>query len=356
MVILHIAKIDNSPYSGVCVVVPKHVMHQADFATVGLMNIHEEPELDAINDLIEYTEPFDINNLAEPFNKPDLVVFHEVYKKKYLALYKNLKKNNIPYIIVPHGSLTETAQKKKWLKKKTANALLFNKFIKGAKTIQCLSETECAETKFEVKKFIGTNGIDIPEKKKEHFSEDGLKLVYIGRYDIFHKGIDLMLNAISSIADFMRENRITLDMYGFDYEGREEDVRKLIKSLKLEDFVFYHEGITGKEKEDVLLDSDAFIQTSRFEGMPMGILEALSYGLPCIVTDGTNLRKNIEDADAGWSAGDNSETIAEALKKLYLEKNILPEKSKKAIELATSFGWDRIAEDTVKNYSVTINE
>lgn len=356
MVILHIAKIDNSPYSGVCVVVPKHVMHQADFATVGLMNVHEEPELDAINDLIEYTEPFDINNMAEPFNKPDLVVFHEVYKKKYLALYKNLKKNNIPYIIVPHGSLTETAQKKKWLKKKTANALLFNQFIKSAKAIQCLSETECAETKFEVKKFIGTNGIDIPEKKKEHFSEDGLKLVYIGRYDIFHKGIDLMLNAISSIADFMRENRITLDMYGFDYEGGDLETKNLISSLNIEDIVSFHGAITGKEKEDVLLDSDIFIQTSRFEGMPLGILEALSYGLPCIVTEGTNLRKDVEYVGAGWSAGDNSNTIAKTIKKAFKGKALLPEKSAKAIKLSKTYGWDRIAEDTVNNYRVTINE
>ena len=40
--------------------------------------------------------------------------------------------------------------------------------------------------------------------------------------------------------------------------------------------------IDEEEKRQILLDTDVFIQTSRFEGMPMGILEALSYGLPCL--------------------------------------------------------------------------
>lgn len=39
----------------------------------------------------------------------------------------------------------------------------------------------------------------------------------------------------------------------------------------------------------VLLQTDLFIQTSRHEGMPMGLLEALSIGVPCLVTVGTSL-------------------------------------------------------------------
>mgnify|MGYP003308559639 CR=1 FL=1 len=58
---------------------------------------------------------------------------------------------------------------KKWLKKKIANITLFNHFINGAKAIQCLSQRELDSTKFGRQKFIGTNGINIPEKKKSSF-------------------------------------------------------------------------------------------------------------------------------------------------------------------------------------------
>ena len=125
MVILHIARSKNYNYNGVHVVVPKHVEHQAEFATVGFINILNV-KINGANNQIDYTSPFKIENLPTPFNKPDLVVFHEVYWKTYLQIGKNLKQNNIPYIIIPHGALTQGAQKKKWLKKKVANFLLFN--------------------------------------------------------------------------------------------------------------------------------------------------------------------------------------------------------------------------------------
>lgn len=51
-----------------------------------------------------------------------------------------------------------------------------------------------------------------------------------------------------------------------------------------------------------------------FEGMPMGILEAASYGLPCLITEGTMLGESVKKYDAGWVAQTNAESIAEHLK------------------------------------------
>ena len=77
----------------------------------------------------------------------------------------------------------------------------------------------------------------------------------------------------------------------------------------MEDLVELHEAIDGSEKEAELLSADVFIQTSRSEGMSMGILEALSYGVPCLVTRGTNLGEIIEQYDAGWVAETNAEYV-----------------------------------------------
>lgn len=50
----------------------------------------------------------------------------------------------------------------------------------------------------------------------------------------------------------------------------------------------------------------------------MGLIEALSYGLPSVVTRGSNMLKEIKEADAGWVAEIDAISIAQALKKMVI--------------------------------------
>jgi hypothetical protein len=189
VVILHIARVSDDPYNGVCNVVPMHVVSQQAHTEVALLNITP----DRIENIkTQFTCEKKIADLPEPFNKPDLVVFHEIYYPVYLSYSRELRKRKIPYIIIPHGGLTEDAQKIKKLKKQIANPLLFNRFIYGAKAVQCLSQFEMDATKKHNTKFVATNGIAVPKTKKASFNNEKIQLVYIGRIAVFHKGLDIL--------------------------------------------------------------------------------------------------------------------------------------------------------------------
>ena len=350
MVILHIANIANNPANGIHVAVPLHVKAQSELAQVCLVN-YSNIDVEGVTQY-EYKGAKNFPNyLPAPFNKPDIVVFHGVNLPKNISIYNKLIKKHIPYIIVPHGEITRTALKKKWLKKKIAYILLFNRFIKKAAAVQCLSQNEADESVIAKKKFIVPNGMDLHEQKPIHTEREGMKLLYIGRLEFEIKGFDLMVNAVASIAEYMRENKITIDIYGPSSGDGKDVLASYISAHNVADIVTVNAPVFGKEKADVINNYDVFIQTSRSEGMPMGILEALAYGMPVIATQGTRLMKQIAEHNCGYSAGGDVADIANAIKQAYNDKANWLEKGENARSLITNrFSWENVAKNAIGEY------
>ena len=149
----------------------------------------------------------------------------------------------------------------------------------------------------------------------------------------------------------MRENNAALNLYGPDYQGWFANVENMIAERAIGDIVTLYPAVLGEEKKAILLDADVFIQTSRTEGMPMGILEALSYGLPCLVTEGTTLGNFVSQNKAGWSCETDASKIAEAMRAAIQEKEMWPQKSDRARHsVSEQFAWERVAEGIVLQY------
>lgn len=66
--------------------------------------------------------------------------------------------------------------------------------------------------------------------------------------------------------------------------GDVERLCKLIELFELQDIVLYEGWVDKEKKAELLSNSDVFILPSHTEGVPISILEAMSYGLPVIST------------------------------------------------------------------------
>lgn len=287
-----------------------------------------------------------LSYIKKEFFYPDIVIFQGFNFIEQPLFAVELRRNSIPYIIVPRGSLAYDAiHNHAHLKKWFAHLLLFDRYVKKASAVQFLTEEEKRESGDAWNKKI----IVIPNGFSNHyiksvFNETGIRGVFIGRLDMFHKGIDILLQAIKQVEKKMIESSFTIDFYGpqkYDYER----IKKEIKTQGLTDIVSVHDAISGEEKRKVLLSSDLFVLTSRFEGHPMGLIEALSYGVPALVTEGSNMMAKIENFDAGWVAKKNDKyTISRVIIQIIAERELLKKKGNNARKLSLEYDWDLLAD------------
>ncbi|WP_180994335.1 glycosyltransferase [Bacillus sp. Marseille-P3661] len=356
MNIVYISCLSGNKSAGLTYSVPSQIESQSKVDNVFWYNLDPGYRQDNVGSvkcysIIEFPE-IKVSKLPPPFNCPDIVIFEGVYFINYYKIGKELKHLNIPYVIIPRSSLTKDAQQTKNLKKRIANHLFFNKFVNNAVSVQYLTEEEYKESgeKWNNNPLIIPNGTHKKVKRKLFKKSDNLKGVFIGRLDIYQKGLDLLLEACAVLKDEMKATNCTIDIYGPDQQGSKNSINQLIKKYELEECIHVYDAIFGEHKEKIILESDFFILTSRFEGHPMGLIEALSYGLPCLVTQGANMLDEISLYEAGWTAKTDTTSIIKAFKQLLNEKANLSMKGKSALELSQKYDWDEIAKVSSDKY------
>lgn len=354
MVILHIASVHDNPFSGVVNAVPNHVIGQQELETVLFINIKNRPD-ERIKNQIKYNKNLCLKEICLKYGRPDIVVFHELYHIEFTCLAQQCEYMKIPYIIVPHGGLTKEAQKQKQIKKIIGNICFFNKYIKNATSIHYLSNAEKHNSRAVKNSFIAPNGISVPNISKTGFNTDSIRFTYIGRIDIGIKGLDLMLKAVSTLRDTIEKKKCSFEIYGPNFKGSTDRLKKMIDELNLTKIVQVFPAISGEQKRNVLLNTDVYIQTSRSEGLPQGILEAMAYGIPCLVTQGTNLGDVIEANDAGWVTDTNSESIANAIQDVLSRSSYLQTKGNAGRRsIIENYSWSHVAKITIDEYSKII--
>lgn len=352
MNILYVSALEGGKYSGPLYSVPKQIQAQAIIDNVYWVNLTRIQTANRFDGNLYHYIPlmnFKISKLPAPFNKPDLIVFEEFFKIECCKVGRDAEKNKIPYIIIPRCQMTKKYLENKKFKKMVASIIMFSHFAKKAHAVQFLTAQEQLDSVeyFKGNYFIAPNGIDISEQSVSFKNKTYYVGTFIGRYSIWQKGLDLLIQAIKKEKKVLEEHHVIFELYGPDERtGSSQDIIELVKENKVENLVHVNGPVFDDEKKNILLSSDFFVHTSRFEGMPMSVLEALSYGLPCVVTQGSNLKEDVEAYDAGWGASDKVEDIAHALKNVAENLDLLQVKGTNAIELAKKYSWDSIAKES----------
>ena len=353
---MYISKLDGVDFAGPTHSVPRQIEAQSIYDDVFWYNFSclgkEEWKLYGFyHNLVDFPQG-SLDSLPKPFNRPDLIVVEQFYNLVRNHIWKEIIQSGVPYIIIPRGEFTNKAQKRKMLKKYLANILLCKKYYRNASAIHYLTTQEYNDSsnKWNTNFVIIPNGIGKPGITKKVFHDNCISFVYIGRIEPYQKGLDLLLNACFLIKDYLKANNAFIEIYGPDTDRKIDKIKRSIKKYDLEKIVFLKDGVYGDAKKQVLLESDIFIMPSRFEGHPMALIEALSYGLPCIVSKGSNLKYEVEKSNAGWSFESTSEELAQAMLSCINSKNSFSRFSDNAIRLSDEYSWKTIAKKSHEAY------
>jgi glycosyltransferase involved in cell wall biosynthesis len=193
------------------------------------------------------------------------------------------------------------------------------------------------------------NGVDIPEiveagSTLEKYGLKPKKYVFTACRFVPEKGL------IDLIEAYGRINSPTFKLVIAGDADHESDYSRKVKSLAKETPGVVLTGVlAGKPLAELYSNAGLFVLASYYEGLPLALLEALSYGLPVLVSD-IPQHKEIPIPEYRFFPVGNVEKLREKILELY-DKGISEEEKQRQISyLKEKHNWDEIVKQVLKNY------
>jgi len=163
-------------------------------------------------------------------------------------------------------------------------------------------------------------------------------LLSVGRLE-YQKGFDLLIETFSLIAD--KHNEWDLIIIG---DGTlKNEITKMIKEKRLTNRVFLP-GRVGNISQ-WYKSADIFVMSSRFEGFPNALIEAMAYGLPAVSFDCDTGPRDIirHEIDGLLVPPNNILALKAALEKLMSDEDLRKKLKLHAVEVREKFSIENIA-------------
>ena len=194
--------------------------------------------------------------------------------------------------------------------------------------------------------------IEIPKsdlsKAEQILKEKKQRLITVSRFDK-RKNHEKVIMAIRNLKEIYPDIVYTCIGYG----DEEENLKKLVIELKLENQIFFLKDVPNDLKNALVAKSNVFIMPSiihkkSVEGFGIAFIEAAQYGIPSIGGKDGGASDAIKHEETGIICdGNNLDEIYSSID-LILKNNSYKELGKKAKDYATKFEWSNIIKEYAK--------
>ncbi len=249
---------------------------------------------------------------------PDLVHLQYVRIPKFAALSRLLVGRRVPYVISLHGGLKTAEMRRHYWQKQAYWHLVERHVHARAAAIHFVTRREQEEYYAALGRpkpadAVIANIVEPPPgvpQWKGAIDARAPTLVSLGRYDIWHKGLDLAAAMVRALR--RRGVHAQLHLYGAPV-GRYDQAMEKLKA-EYADLPLVDNGVvSGEDKYARLAAADCYLQYSRFELFGMSIVEAAAIGVPLIVSENCDLAPELAAAGAALQIGMDPGQAADAV-------------------------------------------
>jgi len=267
------------------------------------------------NRFLPYSKRFIAFNLREKFIldfNPDLIVMNQGFNFNAVDLMLFALQNKINYITISHAvneSLWPNYNLRQKMKLGFTNSVK-NYFVSQDNLLVTqnqlgikLKSAEIVRNPFNVPFTID---IDFPKS-------DDFHLAFVGRYDFCAKGQDVLLQVLSE--EKWKNRNLHINFYG---EGNDtENLKDLVEMYDLKNVKIHSHTATP----EIWRTNHGLILTSRFEGLPIVIVEAMLCKRLVIVTNVSGNSELVKDNRTGFiAAAPRPVYVDEALERAWNQR------------------------------------
>jgi len=217
------------------------------------------------------------------------------------------------------------------------------------------AQKEYFESKYGRECIYIPNGVNIPQAKptsgivKEKYDLNGEDyLLWMGRLTP-EKRVDWLIKVFREIKTKMPTLRLVI---AGGSSATDEYVRGLEKLAGDDERIIFTGYVAGQEKEELFSNALLFVLPSYLEGLPIALLEAMSYRLPCLASDIPPHKEVIsEGVDGFLFQSNNFSNFVEELKELLRNSNgrkHIGENAKRKVK--REYNWDKVVRKTEEVY------
>lgn len=182
------------------------------------------------------------------------------------------------------------------------------------------------------------NAINMPYSVEPRHRHEPLRLLFVARF-AHNKGVHILMEAVQKLNKKGYKKRLQFNLVGKGplYESYLQ--RYLIPNVKFLGFV------PDEELPTVYRQNDVFVFPTLFEGMPTVVLEAMSHGLPVIVSDVGATAELVDPSNGFLIERDNVNALVDAIEKMLLlnEEDFNKMANASIQKVSKGFTWHEVA-------------